>query len=74
MSTYDISSLNSGGLRVAHHGRDCADDKEAIATARSTIFPGGVAEIWAGSRKVEHVSTAFAGAARIAFGSGTFVS
>jgi hypothetical protein len=55
MARYRICTLDSGGTTIANLERACGDDDEARIVARTALQAGGMAEIWAGSRRVDIV-------------------
>jgi hypothetical protein len=56
MPKYQVCSVDSGGLTLKYDHLDCATDLAAVAVAETLVEAGGVAEVWAGSRRVEIVS------------------
>ncbi len=55
MANYRICTLDSGGTTIADYEEFCGNDNEARVVAKTAIKAGGVAEIWAGLRKVDIV-------------------
>ncbi len=56
MTAYEFHTLDTGSLRIATHSADCADDHDATTKARGILSAGGLAEIWAGPRRVTTLS------------------
>jgi hypothetical protein len=63
MAHYRICTLDSGGTTIANHDKDCRNDDEARMVATTAIRAGGVAEIWAGERRIDIVFVPLLGGA-----------
>ena len=56
MAAYEFYTLDTGSLRIATERANCADDYDATITARALLSAGGLAEVWAGLRRVTTLS------------------
>lgn len=55
MQSYQIRFLDSGGLDIVVHDRQCSGDHEAMALAKSLADRGGIAHIWQDLRNVGQI-------------------
>lgn len=55
MTVYKICLVNSAGQLTRSRRFMCFDDTEALALARKVVKNAAHAEVWRGSRLVDHV-------------------